>query len=94
MFLEIQRGIAQKKQRAVSEPMFLVGASDDCDMVLGDPQFSAIHFYLLHRQGNTMLRCVQSYPEVSVNGEVRQSVVLQDGDRIRTGPYEFRVRAA
>lgn len=94
MLLEIRRGGANHRERRVCEPLFLVGAAQDCDMVLADGQFLPIHFYLLKRKEQTLLRCVGRAPEVSVNGEVRTSIVLQDGDRIRTGPFEFRVRAA
>ena len=94
MIIEIHRGLARYTQRPVREPVFLVGNCEDCDMVLGDPQFRPIHFYLLKQQGRTTLRLVADAPELTVNGEPKSSTLLNDGDRIRTGPYEFLVRAA
>lgn len=94
MLLEIRRGQAQHRMRAVIEPVFVVGAEPTCDMVLGDLQFSPVHFYLLNRCGRTTLRCVGRAPEVTINGEAKQSATIFDGDRIRTGPFEFVVRAA
>ena len=92
MILEIRRGRAAHLHRPVREPLFLVGTSPDCDMVLGDAQFASVHFYLLSRNGHTSLRRVVSAPELTVNGKELPSAILSDGDRIRTGSYEFLVR--
>lgn len=94
MILEIRRGRAKQKERPVTEPMFLVGGNSDCDMVLGDPQFQPVHFYILSRNGTSSIRRVGPAPELSVNGKLVRSSILADGDRIRTGPYEFVVKAA
>lgn len=95
MILQIKRGKAKNLNRTVTEPIFLVGSSDDCDMVLGDRQFPPIHFYLLHRNDRTVIRSTASHPELTVNGHTQRTAKpLQPGDRIRTGPYEFVVKAA
>ena len=94
MILEIRRGRARNRARTVCEPIFVVGGNNQCDMVLGDCQFGPIHFYLLNRDGRTTIRTVATEPAISVNGELTTSGALQDGDRIRTGPYEFVVKAA
>ena len=94
MILQIRRGRAKNLDRAICEPVFVVGANSQCDMILGDHQFPPIHFYVLQRRGQTILRKVGVTPAISINGELKTSTALQDGDRIRTGPYEFVVRAA
>lgn len=94
MILEIRRGRARNRERQVIEPMFLVGTNTDCDMVLGDTQFAPIHFYILSRDGRTTIRRVGAKPEVTVNGKLLRSTSISDGDRIRTGPYEFLVKSA
>lgn len=94
MILEIRRGRAKSRERQVIEPMFLVGANTDCDMVLGDPRFDPIHFYILSRNGQTTIRRVGAKPEVTVNGKLLRAATISDGDRIRTGPYEFLVKSA
>ena len=91
MRLEIRCGQAQYRRRPVREPVFLVGSGDDCDMVLGDPQFPVVHFYLLTKEGRTSLRRVGHRPDLTINGQVKLSAYLHDGDRIRTGPFEFMV---
>jgi len=95
MILEIRRGQAKRLIRGISQPVFTVGSGEDCDMVLGDQQFSPIHFYLLHRNGRTTIRPISSQPELTVNGKApRSSTTVEPGDRIRTGPFEFFVKAA
>ena len=95
MILEIRRGQAKNLNRTITEPVFLVGTSEDCDMVLGDQQFPAIHFYLLRRQGRTIIRPTVSQPELTLNGKPQRSAAsVSPGDRIRTGPFEFVVKAA
>ena len=94
MILEIRRGQAKNCERTVCEPVFMVGSNNDCDMVLGDNQFAPIHFFLLNRDGETTIRCLGHAPDVTVNGQDVANRPLSDGDRIRTGPYEFVVRAA
>jgi hypothetical protein len=89
--LEIRRGRAQHRLRPVDGPVFLVGTSPDCDMVLGDLQFPATHLYLLVTCDGVLLRHLGVPPEVTVNGRRVESAVLGNGDRIRTGPFEFAI---
>jgi hypothetical protein len=60
-------------------------------MVLGDPQFAPIHWYLLCSRRGVSIRHLGSAPELTVNGKVVHASILRDGDRVRTGSYEFRV---
>lgn len=64
-------------------------------MVLGDNQFPVIHFYLLTRGAETIIRPICTQPELTVNGQPQQTALtVTSGDRIRTGPFEFLVKAA
>ena len=95
MILEISRGKAKCLRRRVTEPMYVVGADDGCDMVLADEQFPVIHFYFFKRDQHTILRPVSSHPEITINGEPRKlATSVQSGDRIRTGPFEFLLKAS
>jgi predicted component of type VI protein secretion system len=89
--LEILRGRAKNSLRDVATPAFLIGAAADCDLVLGDPQFPEVHSYLLLSEKGVILRHLGFQPETAVNGEIVAQATLVDGDRIRTGPYEFQV---
>jgi hypothetical protein len=91
MILQIRRGRARFRRRPVSGPMFLVGRGANCDLVLGDPQFSDVHFYLWRQKTGTRIRRMGDSPELTVNGQVTTSRLLNCGDRIRTGPFEFYV---
>ncbi len=95
MILEIRRGRAKNLARTVAEPVFVVGANRECDMVLGDNQFDPIHFYIIQRGERSQIRKVGDFPDISVNGNaVSATSDIQHGDRIRTGPFEFVVKAA
>jgi hypothetical protein len=75
--------------RQVGGPVYVVGAAMDSDLVLGDLQFPDLHFYLLVAKGIVSLRHLGDDPEITVNGRVAHRTRLLDGDRIRTGPFEF-----
>jgi pSer/pThr/pTyr-binding forkhead associated (FHA) protein len=87
--LEIVRGQARRKRRPVNVPAFLIGASQDCDLVLGDAQFAEVHAYLIVHAGGVSIRHLGFGPELLINGEQIARASLQDGDRLCTGPYEF-----
>lgn len=89
--LEVIRGQAKNKLRAVRTPAYLIGAADDCDMVLGDPRFSDVHICILIKPEGVWLRHVGFLPEITVNGIKTTKLLLADGDVLRTGPYEFRI---
>ena len=89
--LEIVRGQARQRIRPILNPTFLIGVAEDCDLVLGDPQFPEAHAYLRFFEGQLTLRHLGFAPPVTVNGKVVGQTQLADGDRIRTGPYEFLV---
>ena len=89
--LTIQKGRAKNLIRDVDGPVFTVGTDHTCDMVLGDPQFPDVHSYVCIRDKIVSLRHLGQGPTVTVNGREVRWGELRDGDRIRTGSYEFRV---
>lgn len=89
--LEIVRGQARQRLRPIMNPAFLIGMADDCDLVLGDPQFPEVHAYIRTSSEGVTLRHLGFAPPVTVNGNLATQQPLADGDRIRTGPYEFLV---
>ncbi len=88
--LEIVRGRAKQRRRAVEVPAFLIGRAGDCDLVLADAQIPEVHAYLFVTQHMVTIRHL-SGPELTVNGQPVSTALLADGDRIRTGPYEFQI---
>lgn len=90
--LVILRGRAQNTVRPIQVPAFLLGTAPDCDLVLGDPQFPEVYAYIRLSDEGVSIRHLGFQPELTVNGEKVTKAQLRNGDRIRTGPYEFEVR--
>lgn len=89
--LEILRGSARHKLRQVRTPVFLIGAAADCDLVLGDPLFPAVHTYLYVRTDGVSLRYLGEGPDLCVNGRRIESTPVGHGDLLQLGSYEFRL---
>lgn len=89
--LQILRGRTRFQLRPVAAPVYLIGSASDCDLVLGDPQFPEVYAYLRRTDKGATVRRLESGPELTVNGRPVKRRQLDDGDRIRTGPYEFLV---
>jgi predicted component of type VI protein secretion system len=89
--LEITRGRVRQRVRRVDRPVFLIGTSPDCDLVLGDPQFPESYAYLFVKAGKVTIRWLGTGPELSVAEEVVEAAELTDGDTVAFGPFELRV---
>lgn len=93
--LQITRGRARNSVRSITGLAFLIGAADDNDLVLADEQFPDSHSYLLRSPLGLMLCWLGEGPEITVDAEpVLSSAAVPDGARLRTGPYEFRLRVS
>ncbi len=90
--LEIIRGRARQRIRPIVRPAFLIGSAADSDLMLGAEQFPSAHCYLMLNPEGVGLRWLGFAPEVRVNDLAVEKADLQDGDMLRTGPYEFRIR--
>jgi predicted component of type VI protein secretion system len=89
--LEILRGAARERIRAISSGAFLIGTAADCDLILGDPQFPSVHSCLLRGPSGVTIRHLGFNPELVVNDQPVEYAALQDGDRLGLGRYEFLV---
>lgn len=75
-------------------PVFLIGSSMDCDLILGDPLIPAVHSYVLMTTQGVRLRHLGESPEVRVNSQVLEVTQLEDQDLITIGCFSFLVRIA
>ncbi|WP_158261255.1 MULTISPECIES: FHA domain-containing protein [Pirellulaceae] len=87
--LRIARGQVNQREREIEVPVFTLGSAGDCDLVLGDEQFPELYAYILRTHDGYRLRCLVAEPILTVNAEDMVIKQLEDGDRIRCGPYEF-----
>jgi hypothetical protein len=92
--LVITSGRARKRIRRVIGPVFLIGSSMDCDLILGDPLIPAVHSYVLMTTHGVRLRHLGESPEVQVNSQVLEVTQLEDQDQITIGCFAFLVRIA
>lgn len=89
--LEIVRGRARRLLRRVTPPVFLIGAAADCDLVLADAQFPEAYAYVYVTAEGVSVRHLGARPALLVNGTPAESAILEDGDRLEMGPFEFQI---
>jgi hypothetical protein len=90
--LQITRGRVQQRVRQVRGRVFLIGAANDCDLVLGDLQFPEAYAYLFVSGSQITIRRLEGGPELLVCGEPADTAELFHGDLVAFGPFELRVR--
>ena len=89
--LEITRGRARERKREVRSRAFLIGSAPDSDLVLGDARFDELYSYVMLRPERVTIRRLGVGPDLCVGDEVASQAALEHGDRLRLGPFEFRV---
>jgi hypothetical protein len=89
--LEITRGRVKQRLRAVGSPVFLIGAANDCDLVLGDLSFPEAYAYLFVEGSEVTIRRLGTGPELIVAGESVETAELFHGDKLAFGPFELQV---
>ena len=89
--LEITRGRVQQRIRPIAGKVFLIGAANDCDLVLGDLQFPEAYAYVFVSGSRVAIRRLGAGPELEVCGETVENAELFHGDLVVFGPFELRV---
>ena len=92
--LEITRGRVQQRVRAVRSKVFLIGAANDCDLVLGDLQFPEAYAYLFVNGHEVSIRRLGSGPGLLVCGEPADTAELFHLDGRWERPRQLRACAA
>ena len=87
--LHIIRGRSQFRLRAVDVNPFLIGAGSSCHLQLSSADIPMIYALLRSTPAGVQLEAMHAHPELVVNGAVTRTAVLERGDHIRIGCYEF-----
>ncbi|MHB8970244.1 MAG: FHA domain-containing protein [Pirellulaceae bacterium] len=90
--LLITVGRARQRIRRVTGPVFLIGSSMDCDLILGDALVPSVHCYILLTPQGVRLRHLGAPPEIRVNGQPLDVAKLEDRDEIAVGQFSFMAR--
>jgi hypothetical protein len=90
--LVIIHGRANQLVRRVRVPVFLIGSHRECDLVLGDARFPAVHSYLYVTRQGVRLRHLGAPPAVRVDGRVVDVAMLVTGNVIDLAPFQFQIR--
>jgi hypothetical protein len=89
LVLEICSGRTRFPFRPVTSNRFLIGAAEGCDLRLGGDDMPPLHSIIHLDHVEALLETITLTPPLKVNGLVVESVLLQDGDRVRIGPFEL-----
>lgn len=90
--LQITVGRARQRVRHVTGPVFLIGSSMDCDLILGDPLVPAVHSYILLTATDVRIRHLGFAPDLRVNGTQQELVTLNNEDAIEISCFSFLAR--
>lgn len=90
--LQITVGRARQRVRHVTGPVFLIGSSMDCDLILGDPLIPAVHSYILLTASEVRIRHLGFAPDLRVNGTQRDLATLNNDDAIEISCFGFLAR--
>jgi hypothetical protein len=90
--LLIAVGRARQRVRRVIGPVFLIGSSMDCDLILGDPLIPSVHSYILLTPTEVRIRHLGFAPELRINGACLELAALQDADAIEISSFTFLAR--
>ncbi len=88
-FLLDQSNTVKESRIRVKEPLYLIGRSKECDLVLSDGSISKRHAKLRCVDNQWMIEDVNSRNGIKVNGQKVKTVRLCGGDTIVLGRLKF-----
>lgn len=87
--LEVTKGHTRFRTRPVTNPRFLIGAGETCDLRLGGENMPALHSIITVAGREIALEAIAAEPALIVNGRRVEHVDLHDGDLIAVGEVEL-----
>lgn len=90
--LDVCRGRTRNPSRPIDRETFLVGSAESCHLRLGDDSIPALHSALRVVGEFVELVSIELAPAVHVNGIETTEALLEHGDVIEIGGFEFTLR--
>ncbi len=87
--LRITRGKTKFPFRAIESDRFLIGAGSCCQLQLSAGNIPMVYAIVHQVQGGYQIEALHSEPAMLVNGTKQQFAILQPGDKLNLGAYEF-----
>ncbi len=89
--LIIRDKVRTLKRITVNHFPFIIGRSNEADLILGDAGASRKHAAIEENEGRISIRDLDSLNGIFVNDHFTKEFVLQDGDRITIGSHIIQV---
>lgn len=90
--LIVQNGRLKGSSKPLVPPLALIGQAAGCDIRLNVEGVRPLHCVLVHTPMGLVLRDLQGGNGTVVNGKPTATCVLQNGDQLVIGPFQFLVR--
>ncbi len=87
--LKITRGKTKFPFREIESDRFLIGAGSCCQLQLSAEEIPMVYAIVHQVQGGYQIEALHSEPAMLVNGTKQQFAILQPGDKLNLGVYEF-----
>ncbi len=91
-YLEVSRGRTVFRRRPITNKSFLIGSGEHCDLQLGGHEIPLLFGIIQADDEQLRIRTVESEPELKINGKPQTSAILNDGDLIEIGTFQFVAR--
>ena len=90
--VEITSGDIDNRFHELQTTAYFIGSDQKCDMVLGEDRFPPIYaFLLVHPQG-VVLRHLGGGPEICVDGQPTERILITSSAHVTAGPFSFTLR--
>ncbi len=87
--LKITRGKTKFPFREIESDRFLIGAGSCCQLQLSADDIPMVYAIVHQVQAGYQIEALHSEPAMLVNGTKQQFAILQPGDKLTLGVYEF-----
>ncbi|MBL4884765.1 MAG: hypothetical protein JKY95_09560 [Planctomycetaceae bacterium] len=87
--LKVTRGKTKNPFRPIDSDRFLIGAGNCCQLQLSAEEIPMVYAIVHQVQGGCQIEALYSEPVMLVNGVEKQFAILQPGDSLSFGAYEF-----